>query len=80
LRQHSKRLQQVLGAHQDVVVLRRHLAATVADSTAANNTAAAVFVLGRLDAHLERQAAALEQQAGKAWKRTSAKPGVSWLR
>ena len=79
LRQHSKRLQQVLGAHQDVVVLRGHLAATVADSTAAND-AAAVFVLGRLDAHLERQAAALEEQAGKAWKRTSAKRGVSWLR
>jgi hypothetical protein len=60
-------------------VLRGHLAATVADSTSASN-AAAVFVLGRLDAHLERQAAALEQQAGKAWQRTSAKRGTSWLR
>jgi CHAD domain-containing protein len=79
LRRHSKQLQQVLGAHQDVVVLRHHLAATVADSASASKPAA-VFVLGRLDAHLERQAAALEQQAGKAWRRTSAKRGTSWLR
>ncbi len=75
LRRRVKRAQQLLGSHQDTVVLRTRLEALARDS----DDPAATFVLGRLHAHLGHRAQDLDAHAFRAWQKASRKKAIGWL-
>jgi len=74
LRRRVKRTQQLLGAHQDTVVLRARVSTMARDT----DDPAAAFVLGRVHARLEQRAAGLDAHALRAWRKASRRKATAW--
>ena len=76
LRRRAKQLQSTLGSLQDTLVLRGWLQDLARESGASGP---AVFVLGRLHAREEAEAAPLRRQARSGWRALSRRKATGWL-
>ncbi len=76
LRRRAKQLQSTLGRFQDTLVLRGWLQDLAREPGASSS---AVFVLGRLHAREEAEAAPLRRQARSGWRALSRRSTTGWL-